>query len=55
MALFITFFLVIAGLAYKSVLPSQVIMHGNEKLRIEAFELSAEIIREVPFYRDRVR
>ena len=36
-------FLVIAGLAYKSVIPSRVIMHGTEKLRIEALELSEEI------------
>ncbi len=49
MTLFITIFLVIAGLAYKSVLPSQVIMHGSEKPRIEAFELSAEMIGKHPF------
>jgi O-antigen ligase len=48
MTLFIVSFLAIAGLAYKSVIPSRVIMHGSEKLRIEALELSEEIIWKYP-------
>lgn len=48
MTLFIVSLLVIAGLAYKSVIPSRVIMHGSEKLRIEALELSEEIIWKYP-------
>lgn len=47
-SLLITTVVIIAGLAYKSVLPIQIILHGSEQPRIEAAKLSFEIIRAYP-------
>lgn len=48
-SLLITSGLVIAGLAYQSILPIQVILHGSEQPRIEAAKLSLEVVHRYPF------
>lgn len=48
-SVFVTVLLAIGGLAYQSVLPTQVILHGSEQPRIEAIKLSLEIAQRHPF------
>jgi O-antigen ligase len=47
-SLFIAVTLIIGGLAYRSILPTQVILHGSEQPRIEAIKLSSEIMQRYP-------
>ncbi len=46
--LIVAMFLAIIGLSYKSIISNQLVVHGSEKPRIEALELSIELIRKNP-------
>jgi O-antigen ligase len=41
-------FLLLFGLAYKSVVPSELIVHGSEGTRVAALKLSVEIVKKNP-------